>query len=203
MTGFQIVGSGMVAWSMHLCLTTRLSRVVQALESIVSDGRLLMMVLVQALFEGSMLAFIVVWVPALKQSTVTAVLVFVYLLRHALLAQCKSVVCFQNNVILVMVKFVRVVRVVGLSSFWRGIHGVAVLHVPGGNHSKAGRNSIAASYGIVTTAVWRFSVWYCTFSTKVLYTQHSRYDLFLFLSLLLVRLTHNKIAFSISRCLLS
>ena len=38
-----------------------------------SDGRLLMMVLVQALFEGSMLAFIVVWVPALKQSTVSFV----------------------------------------------------------------------------------------------------------------------------------
>eukprot|EP00903_Cladosiphon_okamuranus_P019296 g17737.t1 len=41
----------------------------EALESIASDGRLLMIILVQALFEGSMLAFIVVWVPALKQST--------------------------------------------------------------------------------------------------------------------------------------
>lgn len=57
--------------ALHVCLTHWLSRVVQALQSIMSDGRLLMMVLVQALFEGSMLVFIVVWVPALKAPSVS------------------------------------------------------------------------------------------------------------------------------------
>lgn len=63
---------------LHVCLTLAagwISRVVQALASIVSDGRLLMMVLVQALFEGSMLAFIIVWVPALKASTVSCIFI--------------------------------------------------------------------------------------------------------------------------------
>lgn len=42
---------------------------VQALESIITDGRLLMMGLVQVLFEGSMLAWIIIWVPALKSAS--------------------------------------------------------------------------------------------------------------------------------------
>lgn len=40
----------------------------QALENIALDGRLLMMGLVQALFEGSMMTWIVVWVPAIQNA---------------------------------------------------------------------------------------------------------------------------------------
>lgn len=38
------------------------------MESIALDGRLLMMGLVQALFEGSMMTWIVLWVPAIQNA---------------------------------------------------------------------------------------------------------------------------------------
>lgn len=49
----------------RLCTACRWA---QALESIALDGRLLMMGLVQALFEGSMMTWIVVWVPAIQNA---------------------------------------------------------------------------------------------------------------------------------------
>lgn len=88
--------SCLVACKLHVCLTSLLSRVVQAVGSIVSDGRLLMMLLVQALFEGALLVFVTFWVPALIGSTVScASRVFSYLPCHSPIVAHSSVVCWK------------------------------------------------------------------------------------------------------------
>jgi len=61
-----IVGKEAALSSLILTASFPVLFVVQALSSIMTDGRLLMMGLVQVLFEGSMLAWIIIWVPALK-----------------------------------------------------------------------------------------------------------------------------------------
>lgn len=45
----------------------------KAFGSIVSDGRLVMMSAVQALFEGVMLAYVVLWVPAIEAAALVGV----------------------------------------------------------------------------------------------------------------------------------
>eukprot|EP00904_Undaria_pinnatifida_P006550 jgi/Undpi1/3024/HiC_scaffold_14.g06401.m1 len=59
-----------------------------ALESIALDGRLLMMGLVQALFEGSMMTWIVLWVPAIQNAPESKVIALGTVFSTLMMSMC-------------------------------------------------------------------------------------------------------------------